>query len=85
MKYRPVRVLTRTGHHYKDGLDFKFEDEPEETVLRKIEWTPSRSGALALVAIFDPVEMGGCEVSRASHSNLTCIRDPRGVYPSGYS
>jgi len=65
----------RTGHHYKDGLAFKFEDDLCETVLRDIEWTPSRSGELSPVALFDTVEIDGCEVSRASLHNLTFIRD----------
>ena len=65
----------RTGHHYKDGLAFKFEDETYETVLRDIEWTPSRLGELAPVAVFDTVEIDGCSVSRASLHNLTFIKD----------
>ena len=39
----------KTGHHYKDGLAYKFEDETYETTLQEIEWTPSRSGDLAPV------------------------------------
>lgn len=65
----------RTGHHYKDGLAFKFEDETYETVLRRIEWTPSRSGELAPVALFDTIEIDGCSVSRASLHNLAFIRE----------
>jgi DNA ligase (NAD+) len=65
----------RTGHHYKDGLAFKFEDELYETVLRSVEWNPSRSGELSPVALFDTVEIDGCEVSRASLHNLAFIRD----------
>lgn len=65
----------RTGHHYKDGLAFKFADEVYETVLREIEWTPSRNGELAPVAIFDPITIDGCDVSRASLHNLTFIRE----------
>jgi len=64
----------RTGHHYKDALAFKFEDDLHETVLREIEWTPSRSGELSPVALFDTVEIDGCEVSRASLHNLTFIK-----------
>jgi DNA ligase (NAD+) len=64
----------RTGHHYKDGLAFKFEDDLFETVLRGIEWNPSRSGELSPVARFDTVEIDGCEVSRASLHNLTFIK-----------
>ena len=49
----------RTGHHYKDGLAFKFEDELFKTTLRSIEWTPGRTGEIAPVAIFAPVEIEG--------------------------
>lgn len=65
----------RTGHHYKDGLAYKFEDEQYETILRDIEWTPTRSGEIAPVGIFDTVEIDGCEVSRASLHNLTFIKN----------
>ena len=63
----------RTGHHYKDGLAFKFEDDLFETRLQSIEWTPSRTGEIAPVAIFEPVEIDSCTVSRASLHNLSFI------------
>jgi len=69
------KTLGRTGHHYKDGIAFKFEDDMVETVFRSIEWTPSRSGEIAPVALFDPVEIDGCTVSRASLHNLSFIKD----------
>lgn len=65
----------RTGHHFRDGLAFKFEDEKYETVLRSIEWTPSRSGVIAPVAIFDTTEIDGTDVSRASLHNLSFIEE----------
>ena len=65
----------RTGRAYKDGLAFKFEDDTFETVFRSIEWTPTRSGQLAPVALFDTIEIDGCAVSRASLHNLTFIKD----------
>lgn len=65
----------RTNHHYKDGIAFKFEDDTFETRLRSIEWNPTRSGEIAPVAIFDPVEIDGCEVSRASLHNLAFIEE----------
>jgi len=65
----------RTGHHYKDGMAYKFEDDLYETVLRDIEWTPSRFGELSPVAIFDPVEIDGCEITRASLHNMTFITE----------
>lgn len=69
------KACGRTGHHYKDGLAFKFEDEMFDTVLNAIEWNPTRFGEIAPVAIFDTVEIDGCEVSRASLHNLTFIKD----------
>lgn len=65
----------RTGHHYKDGLAFKFEDDLFPTKLQTIEWTPGRTGEIAPVAIFEPVEIDGCGVSRASLHNLSFIED----------
>ena len=67
------RSCGRTGHHYKDGLAFKFEDELHETKLLSVEWNPSRSGEISPVAVFQPVEIDGCEVSRASLHNLSFI------------
>ncbi len=63
----------RTGHHYKDGLAFKFEDDLFETKLICIEWTPTRTGEIAPVAILEPVEIDGCTVSRASLHNVSFI------------
>lgn len=64
----------RTGHHFKDGMAFKFEDDVFETVFRKIVWQTSRNGEIAPVAIFDTVEIDGCDVSRASLHNLSFIK-----------
>ena len=49
----------RTGHHYKDGLAYKFEDDLHESLLQYIEWTPGRTGEIAPVAVFTPVEIDG--------------------------
>ena len=46
-----------------------------ETVFHSIEWTPGRSGEIAPVALFDPVEIDGCTVSRASLHNLSFIKE----------
>ena len=51
------RSLGRTGHHYNDGLAFKFEDDTYETVFRSIEWQTGRTGEIAPVAVFDAVEI----------------------------
>ena len=63
----------RTGHHYKDGIAFKFEDDLYETRLNGVEWNPSRTGEITPVALFDTVEIDGCDVSRASLHNLSFI------------
>lgn len=63
----------RTGHHYKDGVAFKFENEAYETVLQEIEWNTSRSGEIAPVAIFKPVVIDGCDVGRATLHNVSYI------------
>ncbi len=67
--------MTFKEQYLKDGLAFKFEDDTYETVLRSIEWTPSRTGEIAPVAIFDTVEIDGCAVSRASLHNLSFIEN----------
>lgn len=69
------KTCGRTGHHWKDGLAFKFDDELSETHLQYIEWSPSRSGEIAPVAVFDTVQIDGCDVSRASLHNLSFIKD----------
>ncbi len=65
----------RTGHHFKDGLAFKYDDGRFETRLDHIEWTPTRTGEISPVAVFDTVEIDGCDVSRASLHNLSFIED----------
>ena len=69
------RGCGRTGHHYKDGIAYKFEDGVQETVFRSVEWTLGRSGEIAPVAVFDAVEIDGCRVTRASLHNVSFIRD----------
>ena len=64
-----------TSHHNNDGFAFKFEDEKEGTTLRDIEWSMGRTGQLTPVAIFDPVDLEGTTVSRASVHNLSYIKD----------
>lgn len=64
----------RTGHHYKYAVAFKFEDETEVTTLRDIEWTVGRTGVLTPTAVFDPVELDGTNVERASLHNIGIIK-----------
>ena len=65
--------LGSTSKFPRNGMAFKWKDETAKTVLRKIEWSASRTGLLNPVAIFDPVELEGTTVSRASVHNLSII------------
>ena len=69
----------QTAHHFTDALAFKFKDEVYETTLKDIEWTMGRTGALTPVAIFDPVEIDGTEVSRASLHNIDVMEELIGI------
>lgn len=61
-----------TGHHAtRAGYAFKWQDETKETTLRAIEWSASRTGLINPVAVFDPVELCGTTVSRASVHNVS--------------
>ena len=67
--------LGRTAKFPRNSMAFKWSDETAETVLREIEWSPSRTGLLNPVAIFDPVELEGTTVSRASVHNISVMED----------
>lgn len=68
--------LGGTEHHphILKGYAFKWADELKETTLRKIEWSPSRTGLLNPVAVFDSVDIDGTTVSRASVHNFSIMR-----------
>ena len=68
----------RTDHHFKGGLAFKFYDETYSTRLRHITWTMGRTGVLTPVAVFDPIEIDGSEVSRASLHNVSIMEETLG-------
>ena len=65
--------LGRTAKFPRNAIAFKWKDEIAETTLREIEWSPSRTGLINPVAIFDPVELEGTTVSRASVHNVSII------------
>ena len=69
------RSLGRTAKFPRDSFAFKWQDEIRETVLREIEWSPSRTGLINPVAIFDPVELEGTTVSRASVHNISIMEE----------
>ena len=63
----------RTDHHFKGGIAYKFYDEQYETTLKDIEWTMGRTGQLTPVAIFEPVEIDGTLVEKASLHNISIM------------
>lgn len=67
--------LGRTGHHQRHSLAYKFYQEENETVLLNIEWSTSRTGLVNPVAIFEPVEIDGTTVSRATLNNVSIIKE----------
>ncbi len=66
--------LGRTAKFPRDSIAFKWADEMAETTLKEIEWSPSRTGLINPVAIFEPVELEGTTVSRASVHNLSILK-----------
>ncbi len=68
------KSLGRTAKFPRDAIAFKWADEVRETVLKEIEWSPSRTGLINPVAIFEPVELEGTTVSRASVHNISVMR-----------
>ncbi len=66
--------LGTTAKFPRDSIAFKWEDEVQETVLQEIEWSPSRTGLINPVAVFEPVELEGTTVSRASVHNISILR-----------
>ena len=67
----------KTGHHFKDGIAFKFGDPQFKTTLRDIIWNISRTGQLTPVAEFDAVEIDNTIVERASLHNITFVENLR--------
>ena len=67
--------LGRTAKSPRHSIAFKWADETAETTLREIEWSASRTGLINPVAIFDPVELEGTTVTRASVHNISIVRE----------
>ena len=65
--------LGRTAKFPKNAIAFKWQDEIAQTVLKGIDWSPSRTGLINPIAVFEPVELEGTTVSRASLHNLSYI------------
>ena len=67
--------LGNTAKFPRNAFAFKWADEIRETVLREIEWSPSRTGLINPIAVFDPVELEGTTVSRASVHNVSIVKE----------
>lgn len=67
--------LGQTSKFPKDSIAFKWADEMAETTLREIRWNTSRTGLMNPVAVFDPVELEGSTVSRASVHNVSILKE----------
>ena len=67
--------LGRTAKFPRNAIAFKWKDETRQTKLLSIEWSPSRTGLINPVAIFEPVELEGTTVSRASVHNLSVMEE----------
>lgn len=65
--------LGATSHHSNAAYAFKFGDETYETILRDVEWNPTRTGIIAPVAVFDEVDLDGALTTRATLHNLSII------------
>ena len=64
----------KTGHHFRGGMAYKFYDELYETKLTYVEWTMGKTGTLTPTAIFETVQIDGCDISRASLHNISIIK-----------
>lgn len=67
--------LGRTAKFPRNAMAFKWKDEEAETILKYIEWSPSRTGLINPVAVFEPVELEGTTVSRASVHNISIMEE----------
>ncbi len=68
------RLLGATAKFPRDSIAFKWADEQAVTTLREVEWSASRTGLINPVAVFEPVELEGTTVSRASVHNVSIVR-----------
>ena len=78
MTYNDIQYgesLGLTGHHPRHSIAYKFYDEEFETTLKNIEWTMGKSGSLTPTAVFEPVEIDGTMVERASLHNMSIFKD----------
>ena len=71
----------RTDHHFRGGLAYKFYDEEYETTLKNIEWTMGRTGQISPIAVFENININGTDISKASLSNVSIMKQTLGEHP----
>ena len=74
------KTLGATSHHFNNAIAYKFYDETYETSIIKIEWGMGRTGTLTPVAVFEPVEIDGSIVERASLHNISILKEMKLCY-----
>ena len=67
--------LGATAKFPRNAMAFKWKDETQQTILRDVLWNPSRTGLINPIAVFDPAELEGTTVSRASVHNVSIVRE----------
>jgi DNA ligase (NAD+) len=67
------RTLGETAKFPRDSIAFKWADEQAETTLIDIDWNTSRTGLINPIAVFEPVELEGTTVNRASLHNVSIV------------
>jgi len=68
-------AMGRTEHHFKGGIAYKFYDDLYDTELLDIEWSMGKTGVLTPIAIFEPIDVDGSIVERASLHNVSLLKD----------
>lgn len=77
IKYNDMSLrdtLGHTGHHFQNAKAYKYEDETYPSKLLRVEWTPGKTGQLTPVAVFEPVEIDGTMVEKASMHNVSILK-----------
>ena len=69
------KTLGCTGHHFNNAIAYKFEDELYETKIKDVEWSIGKTGTLCPVAVFEPIDIDGTIVERASMHNLNIYNE----------
>ena len=69
------KSLGETAHHFNNAIRYKFYDEEYDTNIKYIEWDVGRTGVLTPVAVFEPIEIDGTIVERASLHNISILKE----------